>query len=376
MRTIAAALVAGLLIYGAPAAQSAENVIHIGAAAPLSGPQASFGQGLTNGMRLYFEQLNAAGGLPGGAKIDLVAADDKADPREGVLVAQKFCDDKQMLAVLGHFNSGVTIPTLDVYGPCGLAQVTVSSDPQVTNLGYKHVFRPNDDDYGQAQLSASYAAETLKAKKAVIIHDKQAFGQGVAKIFADKFKELGGTVTSVSGINYTDVDFGPVITNVKRENPDVVYVGAVMPQLALILRQMREQGMHTAYFAPDGAFTPDFFAQAGQKNAEGALITFEVPPYNSSPELIAFAKAYKARFGQDPGAYDAYGYLSAWLVGETLRTLPTASLNRESLVKALHAADLHKSLLGIDVSFNDKGELRGGLAFLYRATNGAFKLVQ
>lgn len=370
--------VAGLaIISGATSASGQDaSTFHIGAAAPLSGPQAIFGQGLTNGMQLYFDQLNAAGGLPGGHKVELVKADDRADPREGVLVAQKFCDDGQMIGVLAHFNSGVTIPSLDVYGGCSMPQVTVSSNPQVTQLGFGHVFRAANDDYAQAQLSASYAIGTLKENRAAIIQDKQAFGEGVAKIFEDKFKALGGEVTSVSGVNSTDVDFGPVITSLKAENPDMVYVGAVMPQLALIVRQMREQGIKASYFVPDGGFTPDLFAQAGKDNAEGALITFQVPPYDSKPELVAFAKAYREKFGKEPDTYDAYGYLAAWIVGETLKGMPKADVNRENLIKALHATNLKNSLLGIDVAFTENGDLKGGLAFLYKATNGQFKLVK
>jgi branched-chain amino acid transport system substrate-binding protein len=377
MTKIAIAL-AGLLSLGLPSLAHSQdkNTILIGAAAPLSGPQAIFGKGLTNGMQLYFDQLNAAGGLPGGHKIELVTADDRADPREGVLVAQKFCDNDQILAVLAHFNSGITIPSLDVYGGCSLPQVTVSSNPKVTQLGFQHVFRAANDDYAQAQLSASYAIETLKEKKAAIIQDKQAFGEGVAKIFSDKFKALGGEVTSVSGVNSTDVDFGPVITSLKAENQDMVYVGAVMPQLALIVRQMREQGIKASYFVPDGGYTPDFFAQAGKDNAEGALVTFQVPPYDSKPELIAFAKAYKDRFGKEPDTYDAYGYLSAWIVGETLKKMPEGEVNRENLIKALHGTNLKGSLLGIDVAFTDNGDLKNGLAFLYQATDGKFKLIK
>lgn len=376
MLRLPAALVTSLMLFAATAAQSADTVLRTGAAAPLSGPQASFGQGLVNGMRLYVDQLNAGGGLPGGVKVELDASDDKADPREGVLVAQKFCDDTSVLAVLGHFNSGVTIPTLDVYGSCGMPQVTISSNPKVTNLGSTQVFRVIDDDYSQAEMSATYGFDTLRAKTAAVIDDKQVFGQGVAKIFSDKFKKLGGQISSSSGVNATDVDFGPLITKLKSENPDIVYVGAVMPQLALILRQMREQGLHATYMMPDGGYTEDFFAQAQKANADGALVTIDVPPYDSTAELAAFAKAYKTRFGEEPGAYSAHGYLSAWVVGESLKALPAADRKRESLTKELHTITLKKSVLGIDVSFNEKGEIRGGSTFLYKAVDGKFQLVR
>jgi branched-chain amino acid transport system substrate-binding protein len=170
-----------------------------------------------------------------------------------------------MPAVIANFNSGVTIPSSDVYHRCGMPQVTSSSNPKVTQAGYNNLFRPIANDLSQGSAPADYALKTLGAKKAAIVHDKQAFGRGVAEVFQDTFKKGGGTVTSFSGVAQTDVDFSAFPTTIKSENPDVIYFGCIMPAVGLFVKRVREFGITAKVFGADSAFTPDFTRAPGRR---------------------------------------------------------------------------------------------------------------
>jgi branched-chain amino acid transport system substrate-binding protein len=370
LRSLAPSL--GALALTASVASAQQPAIRIGTAAPLSGAQAFFGEGWHKGIKMYFDEANAAGGISG-RKIELVQQDDKADPREGTLVAQKFCDDRAMVAVIAHFNSGVTLPSLDVYSGCGMPQVTISSNPKVTQLGFKHVFRVSatDDVYGT--LPAKVGVQKLGLKSAIVVHDKQAFGQGIAEIFGKAFQDAGGKVLTTQSVDPKDVDFGPIVARIKRDNPDAVYFGGVMPQLALLAKQMREQGVSARYFVPDGAYTPDFVSQGGSAT-EGTYVSFDAPPYDSTESLKKFAANFKAKFGSEAGPYSAYGYQQAWVMAEALKRSAAANaLTRGGVMEALRKTDLKDGVLG-DLKFDSKGDIQDAGIFIYLVKGGKFEI--
>jgi branched-chain amino acid transport system substrate-binding protein len=359
------ALTIGFLLAGSAAYA---DDIKIGMSGPTSGAEALFGNTWMNGADLAVMEANKAGGI-GGRKVVLVRQDDQGDPKQGTLVAQRFCDDEQMLAVIGHFNSGVTIPASDVYNRCGMPEVTNSSNPRITTAGYRNLFRPIANDYMQGGIPAEYAVNVLKAKSAAIVQDKQAFGQGVADVFRSGFTKLGGKVTSYSGVAATDVDFSALITTLKNENPDVVYYGGTMPAVALFLKQMRSLGMNAAFFAADPAFLPDFITAAGA-GAAGSIVSFQSPPYDSTPALKNFAAAYQAAWHDVPGPYSAYGYNEMKIILEAMaRAKP---LNRDTVVAELHKTN-SQGLTG-QIEFTDTGELKQPAVFLYKVANGQFAL--
>jgi branched-chain amino acid transport system substrate-binding protein len=344
----------------------------IGTAGPTTNAEALFGTTWMNGMELAVREANAAGGI-NGEKLSLQRQDDGGDPRQGTLVAQKFCDQSAIVGVIADFNSGVTIPASDVYHRCGLAQVTNSSNPRITQAGYKNLFRPIANDLSQGAAPATYALDRLKAKKAAIVHDKQAFGQGVAEVFQTNFTKGGGTVTSFSGVAATDVDFSALITSLRGQNPDIIYYGGTMPGVGLFLKQARELGMKSTFFGADSAFTPDFIAGAGKANAQGAIVSFQAPPYESSAALQKFAADYKTAFNEAPGPYSAYGYMEATIVIRALQQLgknPT----RQAVVDQI-AKTSFDSILG-HVSFEPNGELTKPFIFLYRVEGDGFVLAE
>jgi branched-chain amino acid transport system substrate-binding protein len=351
---------------------AAHAQIVIGSAGPLTNAESLFGTTWMNGMELALRQANEAGGV-GGQKLVLQREDDGGDPKQGTLVAQKLCDSAGTLAVIANFNSGVTIPSSDVYHRCGMPQVTNSSNPKITKAGYANLFRPIANDLSQGAAPADYALKTLGAKKAAIVHDKQAFGQGVAEVFQDVFKKGGGTVTSFSGVAQTDVDFSALLTTIKSANPDVIYFGGIMPAVGLFVKQAREAGIKAKVFGADSAFTPDFIQGAGAENAEGAIVSFQAPPYDSSPQLQDFAKAYKAAFKEDPGPYSAYGYMEAQVVINGIKAAGAAP-KREAIAAAIAKSDFN-SLVG-HVAFQSNGELKQPFIFLYTVKNGKFELLK
>ncbi len=252
--------------------------VTIASAGPLSGPQAFFGVTWQNGMQLYLDEVNKSGGV-NGHTFKFLKLDDQADPRQGTLVAQKLCDDDSVKVVLGHFNSGVVLPTLPIYAQCDMPDIIFGSNPALTQQGVTNIVRPVPNDFIQGALPANYARNDMKAERAAVVNDKQTFGEGVSRIFAERFKQAGGTVTSISQVNPTDVDFTALITQLKQQNPQVVYLGAVMPQLALFAKQMHDLGLDAKLFVPDGGYTPDLPKQAGDAAAQAIYVTFQVPPY-------------------------------------------------------------------------------------------------
>jgi branched-chain amino acid transport system substrate-binding protein len=366
-RNLVLSALAGMVALGAVPALADMN---IGTAGPLSNAEALFGNTWQNGMQLAIDQANAAGGV-NGQKIVLQRQDDQGDPKQGTLIAQKFCDDASIVAVIANFNSGVTIPSSDVYNRCGMPQVTNSSNPKVTAAGYDNLFRPIANDFMQGGAPATYALKTLGAKTAAVVHDKQAFGQGVADVFKGDFEKGGGSITSYSGVTATDVDFSALITKLKTENPDVVYYGGTMPGVGLFLKQLRDLGVKSTFFAADPAFLPDLITTAGPANAEGTLVSFQAPPYDANPKLAKFAENYKKAFNEEPGPYSAYGYNQASIIIEAMKGAGS-EVSRESIVKGLRATKFD-GLMGM-VEFDDKGEMKEPSLYLYKVLDAKFVL--
>ncbi|HET7716366.1 MAG TPA: branched-chain amino acid ABC transporter substrate-binding protein [Bauldia sp.] len=343
--------------------------ISVGTAGPMTGANAFFGVSWMNGMDLAFKEINDAGGI-NGEKLVLERQDDQADPRQGTLIAQRFCDDASIVAVFGHLNSGVTIPASPIYSSCDLAVVTTSTNPRVTEGGFTNIFQIMGNDYVQGRLPANYAIDK-GLKKAAVIHDKTAFGQGVADIFASSFKERGGEITSVSGVAATDVDFSAVLSTIKLEGPDVIYYGGGMPAGGLILKQARSLGIDALFIGADTVFLPDFIDTAGKDAAQGAIVTNAAAPFDASKELGDFAGKYKAVYNEEPGPYSSYGYTMAYVLADAIKRAGTTE--RKAIITALHDTD-YDSIIG-HIRFDDKGALIDPVLYLYEVDGGDFKLI-
>jgi branched-chain amino acid transport system substrate-binding protein len=367
MKKLTVALLLGASLMAAPAVA---KEITVGMSAPLSGPQAYFGNTWHNGFKLFVDKLNADGGV-NGVTVKYDQEDDKADPREGTLVAQKFCDNENIVIGLVNFNSGVAQATLPIYEDCGLPTMTFGSNPSLTRQGYKYMVRPVANDLVNGLLPAEFALDKLNAKTAIVVNDKQVFGQGVSEVFAKNFVKGGGKILDTVGMAPTDVDFSAVLAAIKRQKPDLIYLGAVMPQLSLFAKQMHQQGVNARLIVPDGGYTPDFIKQAGEANVQGVLVTIQVPPMDASPAIRKFAELYKAKYGENPGPYSIYGYVQGQIFEQVLKT--TKGLSRDDINQALHAVKA-QTAMG-ELEFDDTGELKVAPSFVYEVKGTEFKLV-
>ena len=249
----AIAAVAGL-------ASAQEQVVKIGHVAPVSGAQAHYGKDNENGARMAIEDINAKGTTIGGKKIkfELQAEDDASDPKQGTAAAQKLCDSK-VAGVVGHLNSGTTIPASKVYNDCGIPMVTgAATNPNLTKPGYKTTFRIISNDNALGAGLAAYAHDTLKLKSVAIIDDRTAYGQGVANVFKKVAGELGMKVVDEQFTTDKATDFMAILTAIKAKNPDAIFFGGMDPQAGPMLRQMEQLGMaDTKYFGGDGVCTSE-----------------------------------------------------------------------------------------------------------------------
>ncbi len=339
--------------------------IRIGVAAPTTGNSAAVGQDFVNGAKLAVDEYNAKGGVLG-KKVELVAIDDMADPKQATLVAQQLVDRK-VSGVVGHFTSGTTIPTTPIYSKARIPQVTPASNPDVTGKGFDNVFSLNPSDIVQGSSSAKVAVPLLKLRKIAIVHDKQAFGQGVASEFEKAARAAGATVTSVNGITPGELDFKAVLTKVNGEAPDAVYFGGVYTEGGLVLKQLRELGSKALFMAPDSCYGGEFIKTAGEKNAEGAIVSFPAPPLDSTPELKAFVDTYKKTYKQDT-ILGEYGYDAALLILQAIEKAGTAS--GDKVIQALHgntfAGTLHS------YQFDKSGQLQQDRFPVYEVKGGKF----
>lgn len=352
------------------AAPSFAKDMSIGLAGPLSGPQAYFGSTWHNGFKLYVDKLNAAGGA-NGTTVKIDQEDDKADPREGTLVAQKFCDNEDVIIGLVNFNSGVAQSTLPIYEDCTMPTMTFGSNPALTQQGYKYMVRPVANDFAGALLPAEYALQKLNAKTAIVVNDKQVFGQGISEIFGKNFTAGGGKLLDTLSVAPTDVDFTAILAQIKTKNPDVIYLGAVMPQLALFAKQMHEQGVKATLLVPDGGYTPDYISQAGQVNVQGSLVAVQAPPMDASPAIADFAKQYKEKFGEEAGPYSIYGYVQGQILEAVLKN--AKGLTREDMNEALHNVKVDTAIGHLE--FDDVGELKVAPSYLYKVDGDKFTLI-
>src|SRR5579863_7653202 len=265
------ALVAALAFSGVSHAQ-----IKMGVAGPITGPNAAFGAQLVQGTSQAVEDINKAGGILG-QQITLEQGDDVSDPKQGVSVANKFVGDGVKL-VVGHFNSGVTIPASDVYAENGILMITPSAtNPKVTDRGLWDVFRTCGRDDQQGMLWAQYARDKLKGKKIAVVHDKTTYGKGLADAALDNMHKMGVKEVLYEGVNTGEKDYSAIVSKIKASGADYLLRDSLNTEGGLIIRQMRDQGMKTVMVSGDG-ITDNEFSQIGGPGVEGTLMTFGPEP--------------------------------------------------------------------------------------------------
>jgi len=329
-------------------AASANAQVKIAVAGPLTGGYAAFGAQLKRGAEQAAADLNAAGGILG-QKIELSVGDDQGDPKQGVSVANKFVGDGVKF-VIGHFNSGVTIPASEVYAENGMFMVTpAATNPQVTERGL-NVLRVCGRDDQQGIVAGQYILDSLKDKKVAVIHDKTTYGKGLADETKKKINAGGLKEVLYEGININEKDFSALVSKIKQSGAEIVYWGGLHTEGGLILRQMRDQGVNAVMMSGDGIVTDEFAAIAGP-GAEGTLMTFAPDP-QKKPEAAEVVKKFLAQ-NFKPEAYTLYAYASMQIIAQAAEK--AGSLDPKKVGEVARSGMVFKTVLG-DISFDKKGD--------------------
>jgi branched-chain amino acid transport system substrate-binding protein len=339
--------------FAAALAAPATADVRIAVGAPLTGGSAAFGAQLKQGTEQAVADINAAGGILG-QKLVLSAGDDRADPKEGVSVANKFAADGVKF-VVGHFNSGVTMPASEVYQENGILEITpAATNPKITERGMWNIFRVCGRDDQQGSVAGAIIADKFKGKRIAIVHDKTTYGQGLAEETRKAITAKGLKPVLFEGVNKDDKDFTALVSKLKAANPDLVYWGGLQDTGGLILRQMRDQGLKAPMMGGDGMADDEFAAIAGP-GAEGTLMTFSPDP-RTNPKNKAIVELFRKQRGFEPQSYTLYSYAAVQIIKQAAET--AKSVDPKKVADVMHSGHVFNTVLG-DVSFDKKGDING-----------------
>jgi branched-chain amino acid transport system substrate-binding protein len=356
----------------APAAAPAE-IIKIGHVAPLTGGIAHLGKDNENGAKMAAEEINAAGGLKIGDKtykLEIVAEDDKADPKEGTLAAQKIVDSGA-IAVVGHLNSGTTIPASKIYADANMAQISPSAtNPKYTEQGFKTAFRVVANDNQQGAVLANFAATEMKAKTVAIIDDRTAYGQGLADVFEKVAKEKGLKVTTREFTNDKATDFNAILTKVRAGKPDLIMYGGMDATAGPMAKQIKQLGIKAPLLAGDGVCSPEFIKLAGD-----AADILSCSMAGEAVEKLAkgeeFKAKYKQKFGTDVQVYSPYSYDAVYIIADAIKR--AGKVDRAAVAAAVPATNL-TGLTG-QIAFDEKGDIKGGAISMFAVKEGKLNYI-
>ena len=367
LKTIAA-LVA-LSLAGAASAQ--DLVVKIGHVAPTSGGIAHLGKDNENGARMAIDDLNAKGVTIGGKKVkfELLAEDDAGDPKQGTAAAQKLVDSK-VSGVVGHLNSGTSIPASKIYSDAGIPQISPSAtNPKFTRNGYKTTFRVVADDVHLGGTLGKYAVTTLKGKSIAVIDDRTAYGQGVADEFEKGVKAAGGAIVGHEFTNDKATDFNAILTTLKGKKPDVVFYGGMDAVAGPMLRQMKQLGLEAKFMGGDGICSGELPKLAAGGIGDGQVVCAEAGGVEGEQKkaMDDFRAAYKKKFNADvqiyaPYVYDAVNVMAAAMV-------KAGSPDPAKYLPVLAATSGYKGVTGT-ISFDNKGDIKNGALTLYTYKGG------
>lgn len=345
----------------------AGQVVKIGEAAPVTGPASYLGKDTENGATLAVEEINAAGLVIGGKKVtlSLETQDDAGDPRQATQVAQKLVDDG-VVAVVGHMQSGSTIPASKIYSDAGIVQVSPSAtNPAYTQQGFKTTYRVVATDAQQGPTLADYAANTLKIKSVAIVDDSTAYGQGLAVEFEKQARADGIKVLSHDASTDKAVDFKAILTKIKGEKPDAIMYGGLDATGGPFAKQAKQLGIGVKVVAGDGLCADDLAKLAGDAT-DNVICSIAGAPLSKMADGPAFVERYKKRFGYAPVLNSPFAYDAVGVIVEAMKR--AQSTDPAKILAAMPATD-HHGVLG-ETQFDANGDLRHGVISLYRYVDG------
>ena len=363
---------AAMLVSSCGKKESAEKTsdsvtVKIGNVAPLTGPNAHLGKDNENGARLAVEEVNAKGLVINGKKITLefMGEDDASDPKQGTQVAQKLVDQK-VVAVVGHLNSGVSIPASKIYSEAGIAQISPSStNPDYTKQGFKTTFRLVGTDAQQGPVLAKYTLEKLNAKNIAIVDDSTQYGKGLADQFEKTILASGAKVVIHEATNDKATDFKAILTNIKSKKPDVILYGGMDATGGPFAKQAKELGITAKIIGGDGICSPTLAQLAGDA-AENVICSTVGVPKEGLANGEAFIKKYEERFKSQVEIYSPMAYDAVMIIVEAMKR--ANSTEASAILGALPATD-YNGLSG-HITFDSKGDLKESVITLNQYKGG------
>ncbi len=367
-----ATLVPLALALAAASAVHAQQEVKIGSAEPLSGPSAHLGKDTENGARLAVEDLNAKGITIGGKKVTwvLLTEDDGGDPKQGTAVAQKLVD-AGVVAVVGHLNSGTTVPASKIYHNAGIAQITpAATTPLYTHQGFKSAFRVVANDNMVGATLARYTLGALKARRIAVIDDRTTFGQGLADEFVKGIKGAGGALQIVSRQFTTDkaTDFNAILTQIRAQQPDVIFFGGMDAVAGPLLKQMKELGIAARLVSGDGICSEVLPRLAGDAIGEDKVTCAKAGGVSGAQEAVfdAFTARFRQRFKAAPENYSPYAYDAVMVLAAAMQEAKSSDPAR--YLPAL-AGVRYQGVTGT-IAFDANGDLRDAALTLYTYRHG------
>ncbi len=347
-------------------AMAQEQVVKIGHVGPVSGAIAHLGKDNEYGARLAVEELNAKGVSINGKKVklELVAEDDAADPKQGTAAAQKLVDAK-VSGVIGHLNSGTTIPASKIYSDAGIPQISPSStNPKYTRQGYKTAFRVVADDVHLGGTLGRYAVNELKGKSIAVIDDRTAYGQGVAEEFEKAVKAAGGNLVGHEFTTDKATDFMPILTTLKGKKPDIIFFGGMDAVGGPMMKQMKSLGIKAKFMGGDGICTNEMIKLAGDAMTDGQVVCAEAGGVDGALKkgMDDFGAKFKKRFNDDVKLYSPYVYDAVYVMVDAMQR--AKSSEPAKYLPELAKTTGFKGVTGT-ISFDAKGDIKNGALTLY-----------
>ena len=344
-------LFAAMAMAGVASYSVAADTIKIALAGPVTGAVAQYGEMQFIGAKMAIEQINKAGGV-NGAMLEGVVYDDACDPKQAVAVANKIVND-EIKYVVGHLCSSSTQPASDIYEDEGIIMITpASTSPEITNRGYKLIFRTIGLDSLQGPTAGNFIADHVKPKNIAVIHDKQQYGEGIATAVKQTVESKGYKVAMFEGINAGDKDFSAMIAKLKQANIDFVYYGGYHPELGLLLRQSAEKGLKAKFMGPEGVGNKELSAIAGPAS-EGLLVTLP-KSFDQDPKNQALVEAFKAKKEDPSGPFVFPAYAAVKVIADGIKI--AGSTDTTKVAAALRANNFDTPTGSL--SFDDKGDLK------------------
>lgn len=362
------------LLIGCAPKKEARKVVRIALAAPITGDLTAMGQGMKKSAEIAIEEANKSNQFEG-MKLELVPFDDRFDPKEAVNIANQIVSDTKIVGVVGHLNSGCSIPASRVYAQHNLVMISpASTNPKLTLQQLepswqwvRNVFRVCTTDDVQGSFGADFAWGKLKLKKFAVIHDKTPYGQGLAEEFAKQLKKIGGTVLSFDGIIVGEKDFKALLTRIKANKPDGIYFGGVYNECGLIIRQAKELGLNVSLISGDACFSPELIKISGPATDNNYITMVGI-----SPEKLAEAKKFVEKFRNkypkvDFQPYDHYTYEATKII---LQAIKEGGPEKKNIIETVRKIK-YNGVLG-ETTFDEKGDTLNKIISVYKVKEGKF----